>query len=121
MAYIFDFPQFKPPNIPRFNYFEPPPVIETTVKYQDINNDVNLQSQVTNKFLDKTIRWLKNDDSFKKCKKYLSKIEGDDGYDIIYRMLKLFVKKGNTNWYDLSEQSSLVKDFIRYKLLHNMK
>jgi hypothetical protein len=104
----------------KITYFEPPPffVAANSIKYENVNNDNKLQKMVTEKFLNKTIRWLEDDNSFNKSKKYLSKIKGPDGYDIIYRLLKLFVKKGNTNWYDLSPQSSLVKDYIRYKLKH---
>jgi len=111
-------PQFQVNNSQTQIYFEPPPFIQTTIKYQDVNNDKKLQDIVTNKFLNKTIKWLHDDKDFNKSKKYLSKIEGKEGYEIIYKLLKLFVKKGDTNWYDLSDQSTLVKDFIRYKLSH---
>ena len=105
-------------NQPGFKYFLPPPIIPTTYKYQDVNNDVKLQDMVTTKFINKTIKWLENDPNFLKCQKFLPKIKGKDGYDIIYRILKLYVKKTKTNWYDLSDQSNLVKDFIRHKLKH---
>jgi len=98
-----------------FIYFEPPPffVAANSIKYENVNNDTKLQQMVTEKFLNKTISWLEDDN---KSKKYLSKIKGPDGYDIIHTLLKLFIKKGKTNWYDLSPQSHLVKDFIKYKL-----
>ena len=96
--------------------FQPPPFIQTTIKYQNVNNDINLQNSVTTKFHNKTIKWLKEDPSFKHSRKYLSKIEGPEGYKIIHKLLKLFVRKGETNWYDLGDQSILVKDFIKYKL-----
>ena len=117
-------PTVKPPPIPTskdtFIYFEPPPFIETVYKYQNVNADKELQNIVTNKFLNKTIRWIQEDNNFKKYKKYLSLLKNDDGYNIIYKMLRLFVKKGNTNWYDLSRQESLIKDFIKYKLEQNI-
>jgi hypothetical protein len=34
----------------------------------------------------------------------------------MHKLLKLFVRKGNTNWYDLKIQQSLVKDYIKHKL-----
>lgn len=105
-------------DTPGFKYFLPPPIISTTYKYQNVNNDINLQDMVTTKFINKTIKWLENDPSFKKYKKFLPQIKGQDGYDIIYRILKLYIKKTKTNWYDLSDQSNLVKDFIRHKLKH---
>ena len=101
-----------PPN----TIFEPPPFIQTVYKYQNINIDKNLQYMVTTKFLDKTIKWIENDNDFKGTKKYLSKLKNEDGYNIMYHILKLFVKKGNTNWYDLGEQEGLVRDFIKFKL-----
>ncbi len=88
----------------------------SSYNYQNINNDLNLQENVTDYFLEKTIGWIKNDYSFSKCKKYLKKLEGVHGDDIMYKLLKLFVKRGNTNWYDLKTQKDLVKDFIRHKL-----
>ena len=58
---------------------------------------------------------MKKDKSF--SKKYLSNIKDNKtNFDIIHSILKLFVRRGNTNWYDLKEQSSLVKEFIKYKL-----
>jgi hypothetical protein len=119
MAFLYQYPKIQPSNNPTLRYFQPPPFIQSTVKYQDVNNDKNLQNMVTTKFVNKTIRWINTDSRFKKCKKYLSRMESPDGYDIMYRILKLFVKKGNTNWYDLSDQADLVKDFIRYKLCNN--
>ena len=107
----------KPPQVNNsLVYFQPPPFIQTTIKYQDVNNDKKLQNSVTVNFQEKTIMWLKTESNFNKCKKYLSKLEGPHGYKIIHKLLKLFVKKGNTNWYDLEDQSILVKDFIKYKL-----
>ena len=35
----------------------------------------------------------KEDSSFKKAKKYLKKLKGKDGDEIMYRILRLFVKK----------------------------
>ena len=39
-----------------------------------------------------------------------------EGYDIVYHLLRLFVKRGNTNWYDLKIQYDLVMRYIRHKL-----
>jgi hypothetical protein len=88
----------------------------TLYNYQTVNDDKQLQNTVTDYFLDKTIYWIKHDSSFKKAKKYLKRLEGINGDDIMYKLLKLFVRKGNTNWYDLKIQQDLVKDYIRYKL-----
>jgi hypothetical protein len=99
-----------------YKYFPAPPVITTYNKYQDVNNDPNLQHKETLYFLDKTHDWIKYDKSFKKISKIKRHIKGENGYEIIYKILKLFVKRGNTNWYDLKMQEGLVKDYIKHKL-----
>ena len=43
-------------------------------------------------------------------------IDSDEGYDVIHKILKFLVIKGNTNWYDLDLQEKLVKKYILYKL-----
>ena len=103
-------------NPSTYKFFPAPPIIPTYYQYQDVNADTKLQNTVTLYFLEKTIDWLKYDKEFKKVKKYLKYINGSDGYTIIYKLLKLLVKRGNTNWYDLKIQTNLVKDFIRHKL-----
>ena len=100
----------------QYKYFPAPPVITTYHQYQDVNNDSYLQEKETYYFLDKTLNWIKEDKSFKKLKKYERYLKGPDGYTIMHKLLKLFVKKGNTNWYDLKMQQSLVKDYIKHKL-----
>ena len=98
-----------------YTYFVPPPYISTIHKYQTVNGDKELQRKVTNYFLEKTLKWMKKDKSF--SKKYLSNMKDNKtNFDIIHSILKLFVRRVNTNWYDLKEQSSLVKEFIKYKL-----
>ena len=101
---------------PRY-YFQPPPFIETTLTYQNVNADPILQSKVTNYFLNKTIKWIHTKKSFKSCKKYLNLLNNENtGYDIIHKILKILVRKGNTNWYDLKSQEYIVKDYILHKL-----
>jgi hypothetical protein len=97
-------------------FFPAPPVIQSYYLYQNVNADPVLQKKVTLYFLDQTINWIKTDKSFSKLKPVLRYLKGDDGYDIMHKLLKLFVKKGNTNWYDLKIQKSLVKSYIKYKL-----
>lgn len=79
-----------------------------------INNDLKLQSNVTNYFIDKILPIIKKDS---KLKKYYNTIDNtDEGFEAIRKLLNLFVKRGNTNWYDLRSQSSLVIKFLIYKL-----
>ena len=99
-----------------YKYYPAPPVITTYHHYQDVNNDSYLQDRETIYFLDKTIDWIKHDKSFKKLKKFEKYLKGPNGYNIMHKILKLFVRRGNTNWYDLKIQQSLVKDFIKHKL-----
>lgn len=99
-----------------FKYYPAPPVITTYHQYQDVNNDPNLQHTETLYFLDKTLDWIKHDKSFKKLKKFEKYLKGVDGYEIMHKLLKLFVRKGNTNWYDLKTQKTLVKNYIKHKL-----
>ncbi len=99
-----------------YKYFPAPPLITTYHQYQDVNNDDNLQHMETLYFLSETLDWIDNDKSFKKLKKFKKYLKGSDGYEIMHKILKLFVRRGNTNWYDLKIQRSLVKDYIRHKL-----
>ena len=90
-------------------------LLETTYRYKSVNGDPQLQKQVTDYFLEKTLKWMKHDKSF--VTKYSSQIKNTDkGFNIIHNILKIFVRKGKTNWFDLKDQSDLVKDFIKYKL-----
>ena len=100
----------------QYKYYPAPPVITTYHHYQDVNNDNNLQHTETMYFLDKTLDWIKHDKSFKSLKKFEKYLKGPNGYDIMHKLLKLFVKRGYTNWYDLQVQQNLVKAFIKHKL-----
>lgn len=97
-------------------YFLPPPIISSTLIYQDINKDQNLREDVTNFFLQKTIKWVTKYSEFKKSKHLLPKLKTNIGYELIYNVLRQFIKKNNCNWYDLRNNYELVKDFIRYRL-----
>ena len=97
-------------------YFPAPPIISSIRSYQDINNDTKLQDMETEYFLERTKQYIKHDKSWKKLKKFSKYLKGEDGYEIIYKILRLFVKRGNTNWYDLKIQEELVMDFIKHKL-----
>lgn len=85
-------------------YYVPPPFILSYRKYQNVNADKNLQHMVTKHFYEIMKKKIKT----KKFKK--------DGYDMVYILLRLFIKKAQTNWYDLELQEQLVIDYIMYKL-----
>jgi hypothetical protein len=97
-------------------YFPPPPIITSYYKYQNVNIDPRLQNMVTTEYQKKVLNWIKNDNAFKKFKKFEKELKTEIGFEMIHKILKLFVKRGNTNWYDLDIQNSLVKEYIRHKL-----
>lgn len=100
------------------NYFVPPPLIRTVrEKEYDINKDPKYRKQVTKFFYKKTLKWMESYKKFKHTKKNLKIIKSDDGMDIIYQLLRKFVKKNKVNWYDLEKKFyDQVKDYFRFTL-----
>lgn len=92
-----------------------PAYIRTYRKYHDVNNDANLRKNVTTHFLNKMLTILEYT-KHKELKKHFKVMNGKKGYDIMYNILRIFVKKGRTNWYDLREQEQLVIDYIIHVL-----
>jgi hypothetical protein len=92
-----------------------PPVryfVRKVIKYQNVNKDKNLRQITTELFLDKYLFYFKKN---KKYTKHYKKIKGKDGYDIIYQLLRLYVKRYKKNWYDLeNEISSVIIFFNNY-------
>ena len=109
-------PQVSPKPADTQLYFPAPPIITSYYKYQNVNADQKLRKRVTNYFLDEIIDLIKTDKQYKKLKRHLRILKGDDGYDIIYHLLRLFVKRGDTNWYDLKIQYDLVMRYMKHKL-----
>ncbi len=82
-------------------YYPVPPINDIVYEYQNINKDQNLRNNVTNFFK-------------KKIKKWINKIID---YDIVYALIRRFIKKTSFNWYDLREQQYLtIKKYLLYKL-----
>ena len=50
-------------NIIYKKYFPPPPVVESTYEYQNVNKDVNLRNNVISFFIQKLIKWYSNDET----------------------------------------------------------
>ena len=97
-------------------YFLPPSNIPSTILYQDVNKDKNLRNSMTLFYLNKTIKWINKYNKFKNLKHLLNKLESKSGYKIIYNILRQYVKKNIINWYDLKQNYSDVKIFIKNKL-----
>ena len=111
-------PSFEPTTIvtDEHQYYPAPPIITSYSRFQDVNNDKNLREKATKFFLKELIAGIEGG-SDKKLKKHLKVLKkSKKGYNIVYNLLRLFVRRGNTNWYDLEIQYSLVMDYIRHKL-----
>jgi hypothetical protein len=93
-------------------YWPHPLIMQSSIQYQDINNNVNLRNTVTKYFQEKLLKWIKKYPEFIKFKSMLNKINTDDGYKMIYKILRKFVKKTDLNWYDLRTNKELVKKYF---------
>jgi hypothetical protein len=107
------------PNNTILTYFTPPPIIDSVIEYQSVNKDPNLRQLITEFYLKKTIKWINNYTEFQNFKKLLSTLNSNNGYNIIYNILKEYTKKYNSNWFDLKKNHySQVKNYIHDKLQH---
>ena len=99
-------------------YYPQPPLINSVIKYENINKDPNLRKLMTNFYLKKSIKWINKYEEFNASKKILYKIESNSGYEIIYNLLRNFIKKSKTNWYDLKDKDKyfIIKDFLKNML-----
>lgn len=88
------------------------------IQYQNVGDDPNLQSDVTNFFYNKVLKWINNYADFKHLKKHYSFFKNPSGKKYIYNMLRLFVKKSKANWYDLRDQQNydIVKKYLKSKI-----
>lgn len=86
--------------------------------YQDVGDNPNLQSDVTNFFYIKVLKWIKEQPDFKHLKKHLTFLNGTKGKVYIYDMLRLFVKYSKANWYDLRDDINytIIKKYLRKKI-----
>lgn len=90
-------------------YPVPPTVHEYVYEYQNLNKDTNLRNAVTKFFQEKVIKWIKKYPEFEFLK------SKNISYDLIYKILRIIVKKKNLNWYELRTNSSkLRKYFLKY-------
>ena len=101
-------------------YYPAPPIIGTYYEYTDVNNDDNLRKKVTSFFHKKVIKWASSYPKFSNLKKHIKKISSNDGYKIIYQLIRKFVKDYNINWYDLRDYYPTFKDYLRYHLIKHI-
>lgn len=96
-------------------YYPVPPVLPGTIEYQDVGKNMNLRKEISKYYLEKTIEWIQKDN---KLKKYVKLLKSKDGLEIIYNLLRVYVKNGKANWYDLRDSYNypIVKDYLKYKL-----
>ena len=100
------------------NYFVPPPLIRTVrEKDYNINKDPKYRKGVTKFFYRKVIKWMTDYKKLIHTKKNLKTIKSDEGFNIIYQMLRKFVNENEVNWYDLEgDLYEQVKDYFIFKL-----
>ncbi len=102
------------PSVRRF--WPVPPVIESVYEYQNINKDPKLRKNVTLFFHKKVLKWVQEYDDFKKYKPKLKFLESVEGQMHIYNLLRHFIKKSGINWYDLRDNYSIIKEYLKEKL-----
>ena len=96
-------------------YYPVPAFLPGTIEYQDVGKDMNLRKEISMYYLEKTIEWIAKDN---KLKKYLKLLKSKDGLEVIYNLLRVYVKNGKANWYDLRDKnnSPVIKEYLKYKL-----
>nr|QFG74300.1 MAG: hypothetical protein [Megaviridae environmental sample] len=97
-------------------YFVPPPIIGTYYKYQDVNKDKKLRKKATNYYLEKILKWINKDKSYKSLKSKKNILNSKEGYDIIYDLLRKYIKLYDVNWYDLFDQKKYLKNYFIYEI-----
>ena len=99
-------------------FIAPTPLV-SGVEYQDVGKDMNLRKDVSIFYLEKIIKWIDEDKDFKSLKKHLKLLKSNKGLEVIYNFLRLLVKNGRANWYDLRDSYNypIVKEYLKFKLL----
>lgn len=103
-------------SIDRLKRYYPVPLsLPGTIEYQDVGKDMNLRKEISIYYLEKTIEWIDKD---KKLKKYSKLLNSKDGLEVIYNLLRVYVKNGKANWYDLRDPNNapVIKEYLKYKL-----
>lgn len=93
-----------------------PPSSGYYYKYVNVNKNKNLRKSVTLFFQKKLIKWINEYPDYKHLKKHLNKIKSDDGYKIIYKVIRVFLKKNNLKWWDTKKHYFVLKDYLKVKV-----
>ena len=98
-------------------FIAPTPLV-SGIEYQDVGKDMNLRKDVSIFYLEKIIKWIDEDKDFKGLKKHLRLLKSNKGLEVIYNFLRLLVKNGRANWYDLRDTYNypIVKEYLKFKL-----
>lgn len=99
-----------------YDYY--PTHIRSYRKTIDINNNEGLRERVTLYFLNRIID-IVDYTQHKYLKKHKKMINSKKGYKIIYNILRIYIKKTGSNWYDLRDLESDVIKYILYILESN--
>ena len=90
--------------------------MNTPIGNNDEYDTMNLEESETKYFANKIISMIKHDTSFKKLKKFNKKLKGNTGYNIVNKVLKLYMRDNHIGWYNLREEKESVLDYIKIKL-----
>lgn len=80
-------------------YFVPPPFITSYFEYQDLNKDKKVIMTVVQYIYEKVLVELSKKGKLKISKK----LDNDDGYILIFKLMERYITKNNykwTNWQD---------------------
>jgi hypothetical protein len=99
-------------------YYPVPLMLPSTFEYQDVGKNMSLRNEITDFYRKKIIEWINTDKGFVRHKKHLAFIKSHEGRTYVYTLLRVYVKKGKANWYDLRDNLnySILKDFFKYKI-----
>ena len=93
-----------------------PPPSGHYYKYINVNKNKDLRNSVTKFFHKKLIKWINKYSEYKHLKKYLKKIESDEGFNIVFKIIKKFLKKNNLKWWDAKKHYFIIKDYLKVKV-----
>ena len=91
-------------------------LVNRTYTYENVNKNPKLRESITLFYYNKIIKWVKEQKKFAQYKKMLPFLQTKNGYTHVYKLLRVFVKMYNVNWYDLKRKYIIVKDYLQYKL-----